>query len=440
MDNDPLVAQVISQITILLVLTLVNAFFSGSEMAVVSVNKIRIHVLAEEGNKNAKLIEKLTEDSTVFLSTIQVAITLAGFFSSASAATGIAQLFAEQLSALSIPYAGTIASVSVTIILAYFNLVLGELVPKRIALQKAEQFSLLCVRPIYYLSVLIKPFIKLLTISTALILKLFGMHNKEAEEKASEEEIRALLIDGEIKDTEKEMISSVFSFDDKKAREVMVHRQDMVAIDLNAAIDQNLETIFSSRYTRVPAYRDTIDHIEGIISTKELMIQTYNTEHEKIDLTKAMMPAYFTPETSKTDSLFYEMQKNKIRMAILIDEYGGVSGLVTLEDLVEEIVGDIQDEYDKEEKLLLKEIVMNKEYEVSGSISLYDLNEEIGIEIKSRCDTLSGYLLGCLSYIPDETQLPITVSDEFAEYLIESMDGKVIDKVRIQLHENTVQK
>lgn len=434
MDNDPLVAQVISQIAILFVLTLVNAFFSGSEMAVVSVNKVRIHVLAEEGNKNAKLIEKLTEDSTVFLSTIQVAITLAGFFSSASAATGIAQLFATQLSALSIPYASTIASVTVTIILAYFNLVLGELVPKRIALQKAEQFSLLCVRPIYYLSILIKPFIKLLTISTTLILKLFGMHNKEVEERASEEELRALLMDGEIKDTEKEMISSVFSFDDKKAREVMVHRQDMVAIDLNAPLDQNLETIFSSRYTRIPAYRNDIDHIEGIISTKELMLQVYNKK-EKIDLTKAMMPPYFVIETSKTDTLFHEMKKERIRMAILIDEYGGVCGLVTLEDLVEEIVGDIQDEYDEEE-ILLKELVPNSEYEVSGSISLYELNEEIGIHIESNCDTLSGYLLGCLSYIPDKIQLPITCSDTFADYLIESMNGKVLDKIKI--HKKTV--
>ncbi len=438
MEPDPEAANILVQIAVLVVLTLINAFFSGSEMAVVSVNKNKIHRLAEQGNRNAALIERLMEDSTVFLSTIQVAITLAGFFSSASAATGIAQVLGAKLTQLGIPYSQSVAGVAVTIILAYFNLVLGELVPKRIALQKAESFSLMCVRPIYYLSKIMNPFIKLLSVSTAGFLKLIGMHSDELEEQVSEEEIKSMLETGSeagvFNDIEKEMITSIFSFDDKKAKEVMVPRQDMVAIDIDEPQEEYMDEILESRHSKIPVYEGEIDNIIGILSTKDLIIQARKTSFSHLDIRSMLTEPYFVPENRRTDALFREMQKQKNKLAILIDEYGGVAGMVTLEDLIEEIVGDIHEEYEEVEPEIM-ELVPHRVYLVSGSILLYDLKEELHLHMDSACDTLSGYLMEQLGYIPSPEALPLQVETPEADYEIEKMEDKVIDRVKLTLKE-----
>ena len=439
MESDPQAANILSQLAVLVVLTAVNAFFAGSEMAVVSVNKNKIHRLAEQGNRNAALIERLMEDSTVFLSTIQVAITLAGFFSSASAATGIAQVLGGVMAEAGVPYSQSIAGVVVTVILAYFNLVFGELVPKRIALQKAEGFSLLCVRPIYMLSLVMNPFIKLLSFSTSSVLKLIGMHSETLESEVSEEEIKSMLETGSetgvFNDIEKEMITSIFSFDDKRAREVMVPRQDMVTIDINEPVEAYIDEILQSMHSKIPVYEDEIDNIIGILSTKTLMIEARKSSLENLNIRAMLTEPYFVPENRRTDALFREMQKNKNKLAILIDEYGGVSGMVTLEDLIEEIVGDIHEEYEEVEPDI-QEIVPHKVFRVSGSISLFDLNEEMHLHIDSTCDTLSGYLMEILGYIPDQEKLPLLVETPEADFEVESMDDRVIDKVKLTLKEN----
>ncbi len=439
MESDPQAANILSQLAVLVVLTAVNAFFAGSEMAVVSVNKNKIHRLAEQGNRNAALIERLMEDSTVFLSTIQVAITLAGFFSSASAATGIAQVLGGVMAEAGVPYSQSIAGVVVTVILAYFNLVFGELVPKRIALQKAEGFSLLCVRPIYMLSLVMNPFIKLLSFSTSSVLKLIGMHSETLESEVSEEEIKSMLETGSetgvFNDIEKEMITSIFSFDDKRAREVMVPRQDMVTIDINEPVEAYIDEILQSMHSKIPVYEDEIDNIIGILSTKTLMIEARKSSLENLNIRAMLTEPYFVPENRRTDALFKEMQKNKNKLAILIDEYGGVSGMVTLEDLIEEIVGDIHEEYEEVEPDI-QEIVPHKVFRVSGSISLFDLNEEMHLHIDSTCDTLSGYLMEILGYIPDQERLPLLVETPEADFEVESMDDRVIDKVKLTLKEN----
>ena len=439
MESDPQAANILSQLAVLVVLTAVNAFFAGSEMAVVSVNKNKIHRLAEQGNRNAALIERLMEDSTVFLSTIQVAITLAGFFSSASAATGIAQVLGGVMAEAGVPYSQSIAGVVVTVILAYFNLVFGELVPKRIALQKAEGFSLLCVRPIYMPSLVMNPFIKLLSFSTSSVLKLIGMHSETLESEVSEEEIKSMLETGSetgvFNDIEKEMITSIFSFDDKRAREVMVPRQDMVTIDINEPVEAYIDEILQSMHSKIPVYEDEIDNIIGILSTKTLMIEARKSSLENLNIRAMLTEPYFVPENRRTDALFREMQKNKNKLAILIDEYGGVSGMVTLEDLIEEIVGDIHEEYEEVEPDI-QEIVPHKVFRVSGSISLFDLNEEMHLHIDSTCDTLSGYLMEILGYIPDQEKLPLLVETPEADFEVESMDDRVIDKVKLTLKEN----
>ena len=440
MDSDPGAAQIAAQILLLIGLTLMNAFFAGSEMAVVSVNKNRIRMLADGGNKKAALIQKLSEDSTGFLSTIQVAITFAGFFSSASAATGISQVLGGKMESLGVPYSRSLAMVIVTFILSYFNLVFGELVPKRIALQKAERFSLFAVGPIYFISKIMAPFIKFLSLSTNGVLKLLGMKTANLEEEVSEEEIRSMLQTGResgvFNQIEEDMITSIFLFDDKRAREIMTPRQDMVAVDINKPMDLVLNEILDSRHSRIPVYEDEIDNIIGILFMKDFIIEMNKKDQSEVDIHAIMQKPYFIPENKKTDDLFLDMQKNKTKMAILVDEYGGVAGLITMEDLIEEIVGDIHDEYDDEEPELVE--IEPYVYKAAGSVSLYDLDEVLHDEIESSCDTLSGYLIELLGFIPKDSQMPLELDDEKNHYTILEMEDKVIKEAIVKIKEKAV--
>lgn len=398
--------SILFQLLFLAFLTLVNAFFAGAEMAVVSVNKNRIKVLADEGSKRAALLQTLFEDSTKFLSTIQVAITLAGFFSSASAATGISQVLGGWIAQFGIPYSNTIAVVVVTIILSYFTLVFGELVPKRIALQKAEAFSLFVVQPIYIISKILSPFIKLLSLSTNGFLHLIGMKTENLEEAVSEEEIKKMLETGSengvFNEIEKEMINSIFSFDDKTAKDVMVPRREVFAIDIEEPLEKILDEILETRHSRIPVYEEQIDNIIGILQVKDVMIEARKKSFEEVDIRALLKEAFFVPDGKSTDELFREMQKTKNRMAVLIDEYGGVSGILTVEDLVEEVMGEITDEHEEEVVELQK--IGEKEYLLDGSILIEELNEKLNLKLETEnYDTLSGYLIEELGYIPKDS-------------------------------------
>ena len=404
--GDPDGNSILFQLLFLAFLTLVNAFFAGAEMAVVSVNKNRIKVLADEGSKRAALLQTLFEDSTKFLSTIQVAITLAGFFSSASAATGISQVLGGWIAQFGIPYSNTIAVVVVTIILSYFTLVFGELVPKRIALQKAEAFSLFVVQPIYIISKILSPFIKLLSLSTNGFLHLIGMKTENLEEAVSEEEIKKMLETGSengvFNEIEKEMINSIFSFDDKTAKDVMVPRREVFAIDIEEPLEKILDEILETRHSRIPIYEEQIDNIIGILQVKDVMIEARKKSFEEVDIRALLKEAFFVPDGKSTDELFREMQKTKNRMAVLIDEYGGVSGILTVEDLVEEVMGEITDEHEEEVVELQK--IGEKEYLLDGSILIEELNEKLNLKLETEnYDTLSGYLIEELGYIPKDS-------------------------------------
>lgn len=404
--GDPDGNSILFQLLFLAFLTLVNAFFAGAEMAVVSVNKNRIKVLADEGSKRAALLQTLFEDSTKFLSTIQVAITLAGFFSSASAATGISQVLGGWIAQFGIPYSNTIAVVVVTIILSYFTLVFGELVPKRIALQKAEAFSLFVVQPIYIISKILSPFIKLLSLSTNGFLHLIGMKTENLEEAVSEEEIKKMLETGSengvFNEIEKEMINSIFSFDDKTAKDVMVPRREVFAIDIEEPLEKILDEILETRHSRIPVYEEQIDNIIGILQVKDVMIEARKKSFEEVDIRALLKEAFFVPDGKSTDELFREMQKTKNRMAVLIDEYGGVSGILTVEDLVEEVMGEITDEHEEEVVELQK--IGEKEYLLEGSILIEELNEKLNLKLETEnYDTLSGYLIEELGYIPKDS-------------------------------------
>lgn len=433
MDPEPM--SLVSQFILILVLTLLNAFFASAEMAIVSVNRNRIKMLADDGNKKASLLVDLLEEPNKFLSTIQVGITLAGFFSSASAATGISEVIGASLSQLGIPYAQSISLVVITIILSYFTLVFGELVPKRIALQKSEQIAMLSVRPIVFVSKFAKPFVKLLSLSTNLLLRVIGMSDTDLEEKVSREEIKSLVDAGEeygvINQIEKEMINSIFDFDDKLAKEVMTPRTEVYMI--NSQLPLSIEELLEENYSRIPVYEGDMDNIIGILYLKDFLHEAYQVGFENVDIKKLLHRPYFVPECKNIDQLFKELQKSKKHLAVLIDEYGGFSGIVTIEDLIEEVMGDINDEYDDDEPVIRK--IDNDTYIVNGLISIKELNDKLQLNLDEETedyDTLGGFLINQIDYIPSETE-ECMVEYENLLFKVECVKDKRIETVKIHI-------
>ena len=435
LDPDPGATQIALQLLFLVFLTFVNAFFAGAEMAVVSVNKNKIRRLADNGNKKAVLIQKLLEDSTKFLSTIQVVITFANFFSSASAASGISKILGSGMSKFNVPFSETIALVIVTLLLSFVTLVLGELVPKRIALQKAEAFSLWSVKPIYIISKVMAPFIKLLSLSTNFILRLVGMKTENIEERVSEEEIKALLESGSeqgvFNEIEKEMITSIFSFDDKIAKDVMVPRKAVYAIDIEEPLEDYVDELISSRHSKIPVYKEDIDNIIGVLHMKDFILAAKENTFTGVKIEEIMQEPYFVPESKNTDELFRDLQTKKNHMAILIDEYGGFSGIVTVEDLVEEVMGEINNGYEEEEPEFVQ--VDEKTYVVDGQMLVDDLNDKLHLKLETEnYDTMSGYMVEHLGYIPKDGTHPELKVDGVV-LRVDQMEQKAIKKLRIML-------
>ena len=403
------------QIVIIIILTGINAFFSSAEMAIVSLNKNKLKILIEDGNKKAILLDNLLKEPSKFLSTIQVGITLASFFASASAATGLSQFLSEALKPLKIPYSSQISMILITFILSYVTLVFGELIPKRIALRNSENIALSSVGVIVFISTIFSPFVKFLTFSTNLVLTILRMREDNIEEKVSKEELRSLVEVGKehgvINETEQEMIENIIEFDEKIAREIMIPRTKVFLIDKNISIHELFENKEIEKYSRIPVYENEADNIIGILMVKDLMIEAYKKGFDNIKISDLVQEAYFVPETKNVNELFNEMQLEKKHITILIDEYGGFSGIVTLEDLIEEVMGNIDDEFDDED-LSIHQISKNK-YLVNGDVSLYNLNDNFHFELESKYyDTLSGILIENLGYIPEDNENiePITIN------------------------------
>jgi len=403
------------QIVIIIILTGINAFFSSAEMAIVSLNKNKLKILIEDGNKKAILLDNLLQEPSKFLSTIQVGITLAGFFASASAATGLSQYLSSALQPLNIPYSNQISMILITFLLSYVTLVFGELIPKRIALRNSEKIALSSVGVVVFISRLFSPFVKFLTFSTNLVLTILKMKEDNIEEKVSKEELRSLVEVGKehgvINEAEQEMIENIIEFDEKIAREIMIPRTKVFLIDKNISIHELFENKEIGKYSRIPVYENEADNIIGILLTKDLMMEAYKKGFDDIKISDLVQEAYFVPETKNVNELFNEMQLEKKHITILIDEYGGFSGIVTLEDLIEEVMGNIDDEFDDED-LSIHQISKNK-YLVNGDVSLYDLNDNFHFELESKYyDTLSGILIENLGYIPEDNENiePITIN------------------------------
>ena len=419
----------ISQLVVLVILIALNAYFAATEIAFISLNDAKIEKQAKEGNKKAKQIEKMLKNPSKFLATIQIGITLAGFLSSAFASEAFADMLAPALNNIfpfiSIEIFKSISIVLITIILSFFTLVFGELVPKRLAMKYYEKISYATIGIIRVISILAAPFVKILTVTTNLIAKLFGISEND-EETVTEEEIKMMIDEGEEKGTieqeEKEMINNIFEFNDITASEVMTHRTDVYALDINTDIYEVVKELDEYKYSRIPVYEETIDDIKGILFIKDLL--KYISKNEKVKLKDIIKEAYFTSESKPINELFKDLQKNKQQMAIVIDEYGGTAGVVTMEDLLEEIVGNIFDEYDEVEADYEK--IDENTYMINGSVSIYELKKILEVEIpEGDYETLSGYLLELLGRVPEDDEKPV-IETEKVIYKIEEYTDKRI--------------
>lgn len=424
----------LSQLVILVILIFLNAFFAASEIAFISLNDAKIEKQAREGNKKAIQIEKMLKSPSKFLATIQIGITLAGFLSSAFASDAFAEKLAPTLYQvmpfLSLGVWKSISIILITIILSFFTLVFGELVPKRLAMKNYEKISFGTIGIIRAISIITSPFVKLLTFVTNAISKLFGVGENE-EESVTEEEIKMMVDQGEekgtIKEEEKELINNVFEFNDITVSEIMKHRKDIFAVDINISNEELMQELSKEEYcySRIPVYDETIDEIKGILYIKDVL---KNINKKTFKVKNVVKDVYFISQNRLINEVFKELQKNKKQMAIIVDEYGGTAGLITMEDILEELVGDIYDEYDKEEKEFEK--IDKNTYILAGSIPIYDVNKLLDAKIpEGDYDTLSGFLQDKLGRIPEEEENPI-IETETVTYKIEQYEDKRILKVK----------
>ncbi|MCI8554609.1 MAG: HlyC/CorC family transporter [Clostridiales bacterium] len=442
MDADPAPAgNLWLQLLLLLVLILFNAFFAASEIAIISLNDNKLRKLAEEGHKRARQVLKLTADSSHFLATIQIGVTLAGFLTSATAAQSLASPLSNWFIGL-FPalqaHAGIVETASViviTLIMSYFSLVLGELVPKRIAMQKAEALSFAVIGILRVVAAITRPFVWLLSLSTNVVVRLFGMDPHADEENVTEEEIRMLVDAGEekgvIEESQKDMINNIFEFDDLIAEDIMTPRTDMEAVELEDGLAEALRVGMEEGFSRLPVYEDEPDNIIGLLYIKDLLPFVGTEIPADFSLRSLLREAYFVPGTKKCGELFTEMTEKRIQMAVVVDEYGGVAGIVTMEDLLESIVGNIQDEFDHEEE----EVTQTGEhtFEVDGSLDIEELSELLDLRLpEGEYDTVAGFIMDRLGRIPRENEHPVVIYEN-AVFTVQTVDDRRIEKVHIEV-------
>lgn len=439
MDDLPSAGTIILRIFLVFILIIVNGFFSMSEIALITLNDNKIDKLASEGNKKAKKISDFTANSGKFLSTIQIGVTLAGFLASAFAADSFVGYItaALKISQSSAHYrlVSNLILIAITVLMSYFTLVLGELVPKKIGMQKAEKISFAIIDILRFFGAVFSPLVKILSVSANAVVRLLGMNPNADEETVTEEEILMMVDVGEekgvIEEAQSEMVSNIFEFDDITAGDLMIHRTEIVAVEMNDSIDEVLSVAAESGRSRIAVYEDDIDSIRGVFYVKDLIPYVGKSVPKNVNIKKLIRPALFVPESKKADDIFEEMCKSQIQIAIVVDEYGGTAGLLTLEDLIESIVGDIQDEYDNEEADVEK--IDEGVYNFEGDCDIEDAAESLGIDFpEGDYDTLAGFLLEQLGDIPDVGEkleyknLTLTVTD---------MDENKIEKIKVKVNE-----
>ena len=432
--------SIVFLLLIQVVLIALNAIFASAEIAVLSTNETKMSKLAEEGNKKAIRLTRLTSEPSRFLSTIQVAITLSGFLGSAFAADNFSDPLVDFLvgAGIGIPRStlNTLAVVVITLILSYFTLIFGELVPKRIALKKSEQLALAISGLVSAISTLFKPIVWFLSLSTNAVLRLCGIDPTETDDEVSEEEIRMMVDAGSEKGAidyeEKEFIQNVFEFDDLMVGEIATHRTDVTILFLEDSDEEWEQIIHDSRHTLYPVCDNSPDHVVGILNAKDYFRLSDKSRQSVLD--GAVRPAYFVPETVKADVLFRNMKQTHNTLSVILDEYGGMVGIVTLNDLIEELVGELNEDlpsYDSSEPYIAQQT--ESSWEINGNISLEELKEETGVDLENDdYDTLGGLVFDILGQIPQDGPQNIDLEVEQLHIHVSYIKDHQIEKAIIE--------
>ncbi|HFI0107011.1 TPA: hemolysin family protein [Streptococcus suis] len=422
--EDPGSQTIHLQLLLLLLLTLLNAFFSASEMALVSLNRSRVEQKAAEGEKKYIRLIQVLENPNNFLSTIQVGITFISILSGASLANDLGAVFAKWMgNSTTAQTAGYWLALAM---LTFVSIVLGELYPKRIAMNMKENLAVVTAPVIIFLGKIVSPFVWLLSAATNLISRITPMNFDDADEQMTRDEIEYILTKSEqtLDAEEIEMLQGVFSLDELMAREVMVPRTDAFMVDIEEDTETIMSAILKQNFSRIPVYDGDKDNIIGLIHTKKILSEAFTNGFDNLNIRRIMQEPLFVPETIFVDDLLTSLRNTQNQMAILLDEYGGVAGLVTLEDLLEEIVGEIDDETDKTE-IFVREIAENT-YIVQGNMTLNDFNEHFDTELESDdVDTIAGFYLTGVGTIPSQ--------EEKVTYEVDSKDQHLVltnDKVK----------
>lgn len=411
--------SIIIQVVILAVLLMASGFFSASETALMSLSKIRIRHMQDEGIKGAKLVGKLTEDSGKLLSSILVGNNIVNI-----AATSLStSLF---ITILNGPEGVPVATAVMTILVLIF----GEITPKTIAANNSEKVAILVSKPIRLILFVLTPVVWIFNIITNIIFKLFGIKTNIGQPYITEEELRTMVNvsheEGVLEIEERQIINNVFQFGDMQAKEAMVQRLDMVCIDSQNSYEEIINLFKEEQFSRMPVYEESVDDVIGIVNIKDVVFLT-DDEIENFDIRNYVREAFFTYEFKKITELLEEMKKDKSQMAIVVDEYGGTSGLITIEDLVEEIVGEIEDEYDEEDEDI--QVIKEDEYIIDGSKKISEVNDLIGTNLESEeFDSIGGFIIGHLKRLPEENEV---IEVDNVKLCIESLDKNRIKKIRV---------
>jgi putative hemolysin len=414
-------------------LIILYSIFSASEMALVALNKNRLNQLSEEGDEKAKLILELLKEPSSLIFSIRIGMTTVGFLASAFVGHSLAKRLSKIFWEINTPAKEYFSILIATVSLSYFILLLGDLFSKRIGVQNSHRIAMLVIKPMLLFCKITSPYARLLTASLNVLVRLFGLNLNNLEEKVSEEEIRMLIDVGEengiINETEREMLDGIFEFNDTLAREIMTPRTSVFAVDINSNKDELIDNILEEQYSRIPIYEEDRDNIIGILYMKDLFSHIRKGDIKDIEIRSMLRPPYFVPETKNIDTLFKELQSTKNHMALLIDEYGGFAGIVTIEDVIEEVMGNIFDEHDINEDEI--EQLDNYTYVVNGLTAIDEVNEKLDVSIPSDYfDTIGGFVVSLLGTIPREEEKSI-IEFENLKFKIEKVNEKRIESLRI---------
>ncbi|WP_164683634.1 hemolysin family protein [Streptococcus hyointestinalis] len=433
--EDPSSQNLLFQFILLIILTILNGFFSATEMSLVSLNRSRVEQKAEEGDKKYQRLLKVLDNPNNFLSTIQVGITFISLLSGASLSASLGEVIAGWFGGYA--WAKTAGSVLSLVFLTYVSIVFGELYPKRIALNLKDSLAVVTAPVISGLGLIMRPFVWLLSASTNLLSRITPMTLDDADEKMTRDEIEYMLTNSEetLDAEEIEMLQGVFSLDELMAREVMVPRTDAFMVNINDDTQTNIKDILRQSFSRIPVYDDDKDRVIGVLHTKRLLKAGFEEGFDKLNLRKILQEPLFVPETIFVDDLLRELRKTQNQMAILLDEYGGMAGLVTLEDLLEEIVGEIDDETDKSEQFVHE--IADNTYIVVGTMTINEFNDYFETDLESDdVDTIAGFYLTGVGSIPsqeDKQTYSLDSKDKHLELTNDKVRDGRVTKLRLYM-------